>query len=107
MSRICQAWNNEIKSSSPELWQNMLRRRRWPITDDRHNDIESLRNQLSSYFLLHFGIVLNMEAVLDTLSALPGSGKTAFADETKMVYHSFSTQQTAPQVPNGCINDET
>ena len=111
MCRVCQAWNTEIKSSSPELWRHMLRRRGWPVTaataaaaaDD---DIESLRDQLRSDFLLHYGVVRDMEAVKDAVSALIGSGKKTLVEETEMVYQSFSTRRTAPQEPNGCIGVE-
>ena len=108
MCRVCQAWNTEIKSSSPELWRHMLRRRGWPVaaTAAADDDIESLRDQLRSDFLLHYGVVRDMEAVKDAVSALIGSGKKTLVEETEMVYQSFSTRRTAPQEPNGCIGVE-
>ena len=54
-------------------------------------------------FYCTLGVVREMETMSDALGALTCSGKTAFADATKMVYQSFLTQQTAPQEPNRCI----
>ena len=75
--------------ASSELWRNMLRRRGLPIKEDVI-DIKSLRDQLRTDFLLHYGAVRDMEGIKYAVGALIGSDRTMVVKEKEMVYQSFA-----------------
>jgi hypothetical protein len=92
MSRVCSAWHNEIGNSSSSIWQQMMKRRKWPLANDP-----------ASSFKMHYEVVRDVAAVKDALSTLLNARQASASDDAEMVYQPFSTRHTPPSEPNSCI----
>lgn len=104
MSMVCGAWHQEIGQHSPNLWRRLLVRRDWPLPDDNETQgtTVSLRDVYRKYFLRHFAVLRDVEAVKQTVGAITSPSRKV-VEEKEMVYEAFSARRLAPQEPNGCV----
>ena len=95
-SFVCKDWNNEIGKASPNLWQEMLHRRRWPCPVGKDLSVSSFRKM----FIDHYTAKRNVDAVRLAMTALT---TRKAQPEREMCYQDFSTRKQTPSVGNDCV----
>ena len=93
---VCKDWNNEIGKASPNLWQELLDRRKWPCPVGNDQSVSSFRKM----FIGHYTAKRNVDAIRLAMTALT-TRKVQL--EREMCYQDFSTRKQTPSVGNECV----
>lgn len=91
---VCKHWNNEIGRASPNLWQQLLARRKWPLPRDQ--SVFAVRKM----FIDHYTTVRNVNAIRLAMTALT---TRRVQPEIEMCYQDFSSRKQAPSEGNECV----
>ena len=107
-AQVCKTWYNEIGQHSSNLWLQLLKRRKWPIPDQKQQlekEQEGVvvldRRICRTIFLENYTVLRDIRALSVATSAIM-SRQTA--PETEMGYQDFSRRKHAPNHLDTCVS---
>ena len=96
-AQVCKTWYNEIGQHSPNLWLQLLKRRKWPVPNQEDVD----RGICRSMFLENYTVLRDIRALSVATSAIV-SRQTV--PEIEMGYQDFSRRKYAPSHSDTCVS---
>lgn len=96
-AQVCKAWYNEIGQHSPNLWLQLLKRRKWPVPNQ--NDVD--RGLCRSMFLENYTVLRDLRALAVATSAIVTRQTVS---EIEVGYQDFSRRKHAPSHSDKCVS---
>eukprot|EP00977_Amphora_coffeiformis_P011372 scaffold2744_cov160-Amphora_coffeaeformis.AAC.9 len=105
-AQVCKTWYNEIGQHSPNLWLQLLKRRKWPVPDEQRQQDENDgtavdRGLCRAMFLENYTVLRDMRALSAATSAIVNRQTVP---EIEMGYQDFSRRKHAPSHLDTCVS---